>query len=173
MNLIPLIFSSVPGLAWQVCLKKAEVELELATDIDILMMVEKGIRVGICHTIHRYAKANNKYMNNYEKTLYLMYLDVNNLYGWGMSEKLSVNCFKSIKKLSKFNEDFIKNYSENSNKEYIFELDVEYLKNVFNLHRDLSFLAERNKIEKCNDKENYVVNITALKEALNHGLILK
>ena len=87
--------------------------------------------------------------------------------------KIVWNCFKSIKKLSKFNEDFIKNYSENSNKEYIFELDVEYLKNVFNLHSDLSFLAERNKIEKCNDKENYVVNITALKEALNHGLILK
>ena len=67
MNLILLIFMSSPGLAWQVCLKKTKVKLELLTDIDMLLMVEKGIRGGICQAIHRHAKANNKYMKNYNK----------------------------------------------------------------------------------------------------------
>ena len=77
----------------------------------MLLMVEKDIRGGMCQAIHRYAKANNKYMNNYDKNIessYLMYLDVNNLYGWAMSQKLPVNGFKWVKKLSKFDESFIK-----------------------------------------------------------------
>ena len=77
------------------------------------MIVEKGIRGGICHAIHRYTEANNKYMKNYDKnkeSLYLMYLDANDLYGWGMSQKLPVDGFKWKKNTSKFNEDFIKNY---------------------------------------------------------------
>ena len=70
----------------------------------MLLMVEKGIRNGICHAIHRYAKANNKYMKNYDistESSYLMYIDANNLYEWGMSQNLPVNGFKWIKKLSK------------------------------------------------------------------------
>ena len=68
-------------------LKKTEENLELLTDIGILLMVENGISGGICQTTHRYAKANNKYMNNYDKNIewsYLMYLDANDLYGWAM-----------------------------------------------------------------------------------------
>ena len=109
-----------------------------------------------------------------------MCLDPNNLYGWGMSQKLPVNSFKSVKKLSKFVALFIKNYYENKDKGYILEVDVEYPKNLFSLHKDLPFLAERKKIEKykklvCNiyNKENYVVHRKALKQALNRGLILK
>ena len=104
----------------------------------MLLMVEKGIRGGICHTIHRYSTANNKYMKNYHKKSHhytIMYLEANNLYGWGMSQKLPVNAFKWIKKLSKFNEDFIKNYDGNCNKEYILKVDVEYPKNLFSLHK--------------------------------------
>ena len=111
-ELDPAHFLSAFGLAWQACLKKTVVELELLTEIDMLLMVEKGIRGGTCHAIHRYAKANDKYMKNYDKNItssYLMYLDANNLYGWGMSQKFPINSFKWIKKLSKFDEDFIKN----------------------------------------------------------------
>ena len=82
-ELDPAHFLSAPGLAWQACLKKTEVELELLTDIDMLLMVEKGIQGEICHSIHRYTKANNEYMENYDKNIkssYFMYLDANNLY---------------------------------------------------------------------------------------------
>ena len=66
-QLDPAKFLSAPGLAWQAALKKTEVKLELLTDIDMLLMVKKGIRGGICNTIHRYAKANNKYVKDYNK----------------------------------------------------------------------------------------------------------
>ena len=110
-ELDPAHFLSAPGLAWQACLKKSKVELELLTDIDMLLMVEKRIRGGMCQAIHRYDKANKKYMKNYDKnneSSYLMYLDANNLYEWAMSQKLPVNGFKWINNLSKFNESFKK-----------------------------------------------------------------
>ena len=149
MNLILLIFCLHLDYLDKLVFKKAEVELELFTEIDMLLMIEKGIRGGICHAIHRYARANDKYMKSYNKNIessYLEFLDANNLYGWGMSPKLAVNGFKQIKKLLKFNER-IKNYDENSNKGYILEIDFEYPKNI---HGDLPFLAERKKIKKCN-----------------------
>ena len=120
-------------------------------------------------------------MKNHGENLwsYLKYLNANNLYGWGMSQKLPVNGFKWVKKLSKFDEDFIKDYNENSNKGYILEVNCEYPKNLFNLHRDLPFLPNRKEIRKCNklvcniqDKENYVAHTRALKQALIHELIL-
>ena len=150
----------------------------------MLLMFEEGIRGGMCQATHRYAKANNKYMNNHDKneeSSYLEYLDANNLYGWAMSQKLPVRNFKWIEKgdISKFNEAFIKNYDENSDKGYILEVDVEYPKSLQKLHSDLPFLPERMKINNCtklvcnlNDKENYPVHVLALKQALNHGLKL-
>ena len=83
-ELDPAHFLPLPRLAWQACLKKTNVKLELLTDYDMLLMVEEGIRGGICHSIHRHAKANNKYMENYNKNeecSYIQYLDTNNLYG--------------------------------------------------------------------------------------------
>ena len=110
-GLDPSYFYSAPGLAWQACLKKTKVKLELLTDIDMLLMVEKGTRGGICQATHRYAKANNKYMKNYDKSIessYIEYLDANNLYRWAMSQKLPSNGFIWVEDLSQFNEDFIK-----------------------------------------------------------------
>ena len=73
-------------------------------------MVEKGIRGGICHAIFRYAKANDKYMQNYDKneeSSFLEYLDANNLHGWAMSQPLPVHAFKFVKNVSKIDDDFI------------------------------------------------------------------
>ena len=145
----------------------------------MLLMVEEGIRGGICHSIHRHAKANTKYMENYDEnkeSSYIQYLDANNLYGWAMSQKLPVNSFKWVEN-NEINEEFIKNYNENNNKGYILEVDVKYPKNLHDLHSDLPFLSKRMKINKCKklvcnlqNKKKYVVHIKSLKQALNHGL---
>ena len=93
-ELEPAHFLSLPGLAWQACLKKTNIELELLTDYDLLLMVKKGIRGGICHSLQRCAKVNNKYMKNDntdKESSYIQYLDANNLYGWAMSKKLPTN----------------------------------------------------------------------------------
>ena len=92
-------------------------------------MVEEGIRGEICHSIHRYAKANNKYMKNYnknKKSSYIQYLDTSNLYGGGrgtMSQKLPVNGFKWVKDIPKIGEELIKNYDEDNDKGYILEVE--------------------------------------------------
>ena len=178
----PAHFLSLPGLAWQACLKKTNIELELLTDSDMLLMVEEGIRGGICHSIHRYGKTNNKYMKNYnnnEESSYIQYLDANNLYVWAMSKKLPVNGFKWIDN-NEINQDFIKNYDENNDKGYIFEVDVKHPKRLHELHSDLPFLSERMEVNKCKklvcnlfNKKKYVAHINTLKQALNHGMKLK
>ena len=144
-------------------------------------MVEEGIRGGICYSIHRHAKANNKYMKNYdenEESSYIQYLDSNNLYGWAMLQKLPVNGFKWVN--NETNEEFIKNYDENSDKGYILEVDVKYPRKLHDLHSDLPFSPKRMKIDKCkrlvcnlHNKKKYAVHIKSLKEALNHGLKFK
>ena len=179
-ELDPAHFLSLPGLAWQACLKKTNIKLELLTDYDMLLMVEEGIRGGICHSIHRHAKANNKCMKNYDKneeSSYIQYLDANNLYGWAMSQKLPVNDFKWVN--NEINEQFIKNYDENSDKGYILEVDVKYPRKLHDLHNDLPFLPKRMKIDKCKklvcnllNKKKYFVHIKSLKQALNYGLKL-
>ena len=190
-ELDPAHFLSLPGLVWQACLKKTNIKLELLTDYDMLVMVEEGIRGGICHSIHRCAKANNKYMksyNNNEESSYIQYLDANDLYGWAMSKILPVNGFKwtdnneTVEPSAKhvINEEFIKNYNENDKKGYLLEVDIKYPKKLHNLHSDLPFLPERMEINKCKklacnlyDKKKYVVHINSLNQALNHGLKLK
>ena len=154
-------------------------------------MVEEGIRGGICHSIQRYAKANNKYMksyNNNEESSYIQYLDANNLYSWAMSKKLPTNGFKwtdnnetaepSAKHV--INKEFIKNYNENDIKGYILEVDVKYPKKLHELLSDLPFLSERMEVNKCKklvcnlfNKKKYVAHINTLKQALNHGLKFK
>ena len=121
-------------------------------------------------------------MKNYGKnkeSTFLVYDDANNLYGFAMCTKLPVSDFKWVDDLSIFTEDFMKNYDEESDIGYLFVVDVEYPKNLHKLHSDLPFLPERMKINKCTklvcstrNKENYVIHIIVLKQAVNHGLKL-
>ena len=118
----------------------------------MLLIVENGTRSGIFQAIHRYAKANNKYMKNYSKNIessYLMYLDTNNLYGCAMSQKLPVNGFKWVKNLSKFNEIFIGNYDEKSNKGYFLEVELiiqkHYLTFIKIYHFNLKKKSKQNR----------------------------
>ena len=149
-ELDPAHFISLPGLAWQACLKKTNVELELVTDYDMLLMIEEGIRGGICHAIQRYAKANNKYMKDYDKkkkSSYIQYLDANNLYGKAMTEKLPVRGFRWMDDISRMDEDFVRSYDKNDIKGYILEVDVDYPNELQTLHSDLPFLPERMVID--------------------------
>ena len=184
MNLILQSFFSAPGLAWEAALKNTKVKLDLKTDIDMLLMVEKGIRVGICYSIYLYPKANSKYMNDYDKNKelsYLQYQDINNLYGWAISQKLPGNNFEQIEDVSEFNEDFIKNYNEGSDERYFLEVNnIQCFERLREIHNDLPFSPERTKIENVeklvanlHDKTEYVMHIRYSKQALNHELVLK
>ena len=102
----------------------------------MLLILEKGIRGEMCHSIYRYAKANNKYMKDYDKnkeSLYPQYWYVNNLYDWTMSQKLPVNNLIWIEDTSQFNEDFIKDHNEESDERHFLEVDVfNIFKNYMN-----------------------------------------
>ena len=111
-----------------------------------------------------------KNYDNSKESSYIQYLDANNFYGWAMSQKLPVNGFKWVKSSSKIDENFIKNYDEDSDKGYIFEKDVKYPRRLHDLHSDLPFLPKIMKVENCKkfvcnlrNKKKYVVHIRSLK----------
>ena len=134
-ELDPARFLTAPGLAWQAALRNTEVKLDLLIDIDMLLMVKEGLWGRICHAIYRYAEANNKYMKDYNKnkeSSYHKYLDVNNLYGCAMSQKLSANDFKWVEDISELDNIFLKGYNEESDKGYFLEVDIQYLENLHN-----------------------------------------
>ena len=145
--------------------------LTLAWQMALLLMVEKGIRGEICHAIHRYTKANNKYMKNNHKnkeSSYLKYGNVNNLYGCAMSRKFTVNDFKWVEDIPESEESFVKNYNKESDEEYFLENDAQY--SSHNLHNDFTCLPEKMKIERViklaanlRDKEEYVTRLINLK----------
>ena len=119
-------------------------ELDTAFLSGLAWQAEKGIIGGTCHAIHRYSKANNKYMRNYNKnkeSLYLKYCDVNTISRRKMSQKLPVNTFKLVEKTSQFVKDFMENYNEDSDEDYFLEVEVQYLQNIHNLNNDLLFFA--------------------------------
>ena len=110
-KLDPIKFISVPGLVWQAALKKKQVELDLLTDVDMLLMIEKVIRGGICNAIHRYAKASNKYMSDYKDENKESSFVINGtLITCMVGQKLSTFRFEWVEDISKLTKDFIKNY---------------------------------------------------------------
>ena len=173
-KLDPDHYYTAPGLAWDAALKVTKVELELLTDIDILQMVEKGIRGGVSMISNRYGKANNKYMGDsfkdIEPSIYIAYLDANNLYGWAMSKPLPTHGFKWM------------NVSELQiweKQPCILEVDLEYPKSLHDLHSDYPLAPEQieaNKVDKLIpnlwNKKKYVIHYENLKQYLNLGLKL-
>ena len=176
-------FLSAAGLVWRGALKKTTIRIDLLTDIDKLLMVENDIRGEICDTIYRYAKASNKYMEDYDKnkeSSYLKYWDVNNLYVWVMSQTFPVYNFKWVEDISEFDQSFTKKFNKKSDEGYFLEVDIQYPENLRNLHNDLPFFQNRIKTEKVeklvanlHNKNEHVSHIQNLKEALNYGLVLK
>ena len=153
-ELDPALFLSASWLAWQTALKKDKSKVTLNwykpylnlisnPDIDMLVMVEKVLRNGICYVVNQSTKINNKYMKGYDKkkeSSYLKHWVVNNLYGWAISQKLPVGGFEWVENKSQSNKDFIKNYNEDTDEGYFSEVDVQCPKILHDLHNDLPFL---------------------------------
>ena len=178
-ELDPCWYYTTPRLASDASLKKTEVQLELLIDINMLLMIEEGIRGGVSMISTRYSKASNKYMKKFDPTKeskFIPYLDANNLYGWAMSQPLHLKNFKWMTKneLSKWEQK-----SDREGKGCILEVELEYPKELHNLHDDLPLAPERvvvNQVEKLiptlSDKKNYVLHHKNLKQYLEMGLKL-
>ena len=201
-KLDPCHYFTSPGLSWDAMLKMTNIKLELMTDIDMFQFIEKGMRGGISYIANRYGKANNKYMKEYDEkapSKYIMYLDANNLYGWAMSQYLPTGGFKWMteKQINKIN---LAQYNEDSNKGLILEVDLEYPKELHDLHNDYPLGPEKVKVTDdmlsgyCKniqkkfsistglvhkliptlcDKEKYVLHYRNLQLYLDLGLKLK
>ena len=183
-GLDPVHYYTAPGLAWDAMLKMTDIKLELLNDIDMLLMVEKGIRGGISIISNRYGKANNKYMKDYNKTeplKYLMYLDANNLYGWAMCQKLPIHSFKWLtnKEMEKlYNHQIVQVWEKLP---CILEVDLEYPEELHDLHNDYPLAPESVECDKgvkklipnLRHKNNYVIHYKNLMQYLRLGLKLK
>ena len=172
-GLDPLWYYTAPGLAWDATLKLTKVELELISDPDMYLLIERGIRGGISTITKRHAIANNKYMANYDpkkESKYLPYLDANNLYGWAMSQPLPIKDFKWM------NDNELEKWTEHS---CILEVNLEYPDELHDLHSEYPLAPERimvnntkKLIPNLNNREKYVLHHTSLKQYLNLGLKL-
>ena len=171
-QLDPAWYYTDPGLAWDAALKITEVQLELLSDPDMLLMFEKGIRGGISMVSNRHGKANNSYMedeyDDKRATKYITYLDANNLYGWAMCKPLPTHEFKWMK------EDELTSWKKYA---CILEVDLEYPEELHDLHNDYPLAPERlvlGKVEKLvpnlNDKITYVIHYENLKLYESLGL---
>ena len=143
-------------------LKMTGIKLDLISDNDIHLFIEKGMRGAISYISKRYSKANNKYMKCYdssEDSKFIMYLDANNLYGWAMSQYLPYNEFKCLNK-KEISDFCLNSISENSFIGYILEVDLEYPDELHNLHNDYPLAPEKLEITQnmlskyCSDIAN-------------------
>ena len=142
-GLDPYHYFSSPGLSWDPMLKLTGIELEKISDIDKYLFIEKGLRGGISYIAKRYAKANNKYMNDYDpkkQSTFISYLDMNNLYGWAMSEYLPYEELKCLTNIDDFN---VMSISEKSPIAYFLEVDLKYPDELHELHNDYPLVSEK------------------------------
>ena len=183
-GLDPVYYYTAPGLAWDACLKMTNINLELLSNVDMLLMVEKGIRGGISIISNRYGKANNKYMKDFNKkelSKYLMYVNANNLYGCAMSEKLPIHSFKWLtnKEIENLYNNQIKQVWERN--PCILEVDLEYPEKLHDSHNDYPLCPERVECDKgvkklipnLRNKNNYVIHYKNLMQCLKLGMKLK
>ena len=183
-GLDPVHCYTAPGLAWDAMLKMTDINLELLSDVDMLLMIEKGIRGGISIISNRYGKANNKYMKNFNKSepsKYLMYLDANNLYGWAQCEKLPIHSFKWLtdKEIENlYNHQIVQVWERNP---CILEVDLEYPEFLHDLHNNYPLAPESVECDKgvkklipnLRHKNNYVIHYKNLMQYLRLGMKLK
>ncbi|XP_015115958.1 uncharacterized protein LOC107040393 [Diachasma alloeum] len=176
-----LHYYTAPGLAFDAMLKDTNAEIEIFTDIEKLLFIEKGIRGGVAQCTNRYAHANNRYMNEQfdssKEESYLMYYDINNLYGAAMSEYLPYGSFE-WENPEAFN---VFNVSDHSPIGYILEVDLEYPLELHNLHKDLPLYPEHfvpsnrknsKLITTLFPKKEYIIHYRNLKQCLNLGMKL-
>ena len=157
-KLDPAWYYTSPGIAWDAALKMTGVELELLTDPDMLLMIEKGVRGGISMISKRHGKANNKYMGEEydpsQPSKYITYLDANNLYGWAMSKPLPISNFKWMKNLNNWR-----------NRPCILEVDLEYPEELHDLHNEYPVAPESLNVGNVDklipnlmNKERYIIH---------------
>ena len=171
-KLDPCHYFTSPGLSWDTKLKMSNIKLELMTDIDMFQLIEKGMCGGVSYFANRYGNANNKYMREYDEKVpsMYMYLDANNLYGWVMSQYLPTGNFKWMtdKEISKTN---LGRYELDSKEGLILEVDLEYPKELYDLHNDYPIAPE--KVKVSNDMlPAYCKKITK-KYNISTGLVRK
>lgn len=182
-KLDPAHYFTAPGLAWNALLKCTHIKLELLTDIDMLHFVEKGIRGGVVHCANRHAVANNKYIANYDAstpTSYIMFMDINNLYGWAMLQNLPQGKFEWVENVENFSVEHVK---DDGNVGYFLEVDLHYPEHLHDLHKDFPMCAERVKpstessttpklINTLFDKEKYIIHYRNLKQCIKYGIVV-
>ena len=149
-KLDPCHYFTSPGLSWDAMLKMTNIKLELMTYIDMFHFIEKGMRGGVSYIANRYGNANNKYIKGYDKNApskYIMYLNANNLYGWAMSQYLPTGGLKWMtdKEISRLD---LGKYKADSEKGLILEVDLEYSKDLHELHNDYPVAPEKIKVSK-------------------------
>lgn len=184
-KLDPANYFTAPGLSFDAMLKHTKVKVDLLTDVDMLLLTERGIRGGISQCSKRYLKANNKYMETHDqskKSTFIQYEDCNNLYGFVMMQHLPIGGFQWVEN-QQFTVQDILNIPDDAPVGYSFEVDLEYPESLHELHNDYPFCAEntfvpdKRNVKKLlltlSDKKNYVIHYRMLKLALQHGLILK